>query len=68
MQELPVADTSLSEDVVIVLAIDSDVTITMFILQWRLGTMVSVKTDVVPVGLAYALFSPCFKLIFCLIA
>ncbi|KAF8499361.1 hypothetical protein JB92DRAFT_2982228 [Gautieria morchelliformis] len=47
-QELPVADTSLSEDVVIVLAIDSDYTITMFILQWRHGTMVSVKTDVKP--------------------
>ena len=51
MQELPVADTSLSEDVVIILAIDSDVTITMFILQWRHGTMVSVKTNVKPVSL-----------------
>jgi hypothetical protein len=50
MQELPVADTSLSEDVVIVLAIDSDATITMFILHWRRGTMVSVKTDVTPVS------------------
>lgn len=51
MQELPVADTSLSEDVVIVLAIDSDATITMFILHWRRGTMVSVKTDVSPVSI-----------------
>ncbi|KAF8588835.1 hypothetical protein K439DRAFT_1629259 [Ramaria rubella] len=48
MQELPVADTSLSEDVVLILAIDKDTTITIFILQWRNGTMVSVKTDVRP--------------------
>ncbi|KIJ51256.1 hypothetical protein M422DRAFT_776543 [Sphaerobolus stellatus SS14] len=47
-QELPVADTSLSEDVVLVLGIDTDNTISMFILNWRDGTMVFVKTDVTP--------------------
>lgn len=50
IQELPVADTSLSEDVVLILAIDLDSTITIFILQWRHGTVVSVKTDVQPVS------------------
>lgn len=50
MQQLPVADTSLSEEVLLMLGIDrNDNTITMFILNWRDGTMVSVKTDVVPV-------------------
>jgi len=56
-QELPVADTSLSEDVVLVLGIDTDGTLTMFILQWREGTMVSVKTDVKPVSTRFHLIT-----------
>lgn len=46
MQELPVADSSISEDVVLVLGQDVDETITIFVLQWRNGTMVSAKTDI----------------------
>ncbi|GJJ08513.1 hypothetical protein Clacol_002731 [Clathrus columnatus] len=46
MQELPVADSSISEDVVLVLGQDIDETITIFVLQWRNGTMVSAKTDI----------------------
>ncbi|KAF8515332.1 hypothetical protein BU17DRAFT_93613 [Hysterangium stoloniferum] len=48
VQELSIADTSLSEDVVIILGIDIDNTITMFILHWRDGTMVSIKTPITP--------------------
>lgn len=46
MQELPVADSSLSEDVVLVLGQDVDGMITIFVLNWRDQTMVSAKTDI----------------------
>lgn len=52
MQEPPVADSSISEDVVLVLGQDVDGMITIFVLHWRDGTMVSAKTDIPCVSLA----------------
>jgi hypothetical protein len=51
VQELPMADISLSEDFVIVLAVDTvtDNMVAIFLLQWRNGTTASIKTSISPV-------------------
>ncbi|KAF8507367.1 hypothetical protein BU17DRAFT_71190 [Hysterangium stoloniferum] len=48
VQELPPADISLSEDLVVVLAVDTDNTVVIFLLQWRTGTTASIKTCLSP--------------------
>ncbi|GJJ11538.1 hypothetical protein Clacol_005772 [Clathrus columnatus] len=47
VQELPIADGSLSEDYVIFLGIDTDGTVVIFVFQWRDGKMMSIKTNLV---------------------
>lgn len=50
VQELPVADGSLSQDYVIFLGIDTDGTVIIFVFQWRDGKMMSLKTNLVAVS------------------
>lgn len=49
IQELPIADGTLSEDYVIFLGIDTDGTVVIFIFKWRDGEMMSLKTNLVAV-------------------